>query len=690
VRARAAALPRGLFAAMFAVLIGGVIAGLVARGAEAAYDAGAEIVSVDNARDEQADDSVVAASMTPDGRYVVFQTQAENFFADNDPDPPGATRVGGIFRYDRLTGDLQLVADGDIVSNADGSTLVRGASNPSISDDGRYVVFSTGQRLVAGDTNDNVDVYVRDMSIPLAPDRVGSGAYSLVSAKDGGSTAATYSRPDSAPPALTGQRNPGSQVWPGTAISADGRFVAFRTLTWSSDLPNESTPDTPGGQVFVRDLVTHHTSLLTQTSQTTGATALGSPAGGALGPLVISADGSTVSWLGNNAPAQTVFLNGEPLDTQTRFYLLRRWQEPNATTMRITGIADPTNPSCPANGSVGTTIFSTGPCDGPLTGIEAGLNDFSLPAPALSADGTKIAYVATGELRPPQSSFVNPGFDLFYVDLGSAAYQRGGLRASTIELTRAGNNTDSRATPPIDTVSITRNCRYVGITSSRVVFAGGTLDPLGTFRNSSDSEEGYVIDMTARTIDRVVTNANGGDADASIVGPLSLSADASLVAFVSNADNLIFGDANGVADAFVAHRTPVNQQPPPSSTTTSSTFTIKNNQPPPAISVTAKRRTDTSMTLSVRVPGAGGIAAIARRHGHGAPVVARAFSTASKRGTFRVTLPLLPKYATLVRKGQSVSASVTVTWSPKGKGAKKHSVDVTFKRSAKPKRKTRR
>ena len=68
--------------------------------------------------------------MTPDGRYVVFQTEAENFFADNDPDPPGATRVGGIFRYDRLTGDLQLVADGDIVSNADGSTLVRGAANP--------------------------------------------------------------------------------------------------------------------------------------------------------------------------------------------------------------------------------------------------------------------------------------------------------------------------------------------------------------------------------------------------------------------------------------------------------------------------------------------------------------------------------------------------------------------------------
>ena len=116
---------------------------------------------------------------------------------------------------------------------------------------------------------------------------------------------------------------------------------------------------------------------------------------------------------------------------------------------------------------------------GPLTGVEAGLNDFSLPAPALSADGTKMAYVATGELRPPPTSFVNPGFDVFYVDLGSAAYRAGGLRASTIELTRAGNNADSRAMSPIDTVSMTRDGHYLGITSSRVVSPGTALTPLG-------------------------------------------------------------------------------------------------------------------------------------------------------------------------------------------------------------------
>ena len=127
----------------------------------------------------------------------------------------------------------------------------------------------------------------------------------------------------------------------------------------------------------------------------------------------------------------------------------------------------------------------------------------------------------------------------------------------------------------------------------------------------------------------------------SISGPLSLSADASLVAFVSNADNLIFGDANGVADAFVAHRTPVNQKPPPKTTTSTGTFTITNPPPPPGITVSAKRRTDTSMTLSVHVPGAGGIAAIARRRGHGVTGHRPRVLVGAKRGTFRVTLSLL-------------------------------------------------
>ena len=49
----------------------------------AAGGLGAEIVSVDNASDEQGDASTVEAAISANGRYVVFQTRATNFFEDD-------------------------------------------------------------------------------------------------------------------------------------------------------------------------------------------------------------------------------------------------------------------------------------------------------------------------------------------------------------------------------------------------------------------------------------------------------------------------------------------------------------------------------------------------------------------------------------------------------------------------------
>ena len=99
--------------------------------------------------------------------------------------------MGGIFRRDLTTGALELVAAGDLRSESDpDSVLVRGAQNPTLSGDGRYVAFSTGAQLVPADTNGNVDVYLRDMTRAMtAP-----GAYELVSARDGGDVAADMRR----------------------------------------------------------------------------------------------------------------------------------------------------------------------------------------------------------------------------------------------------------------------------------------------------------------------------------------------------------------------------------------------------------------------------------------------------------------------------------------------------------------
>ncbi len=151
-------------------------------------------------------------SYLANGQYVVFQTKATNFFENDggvagphgvepDVEPPGTLREGGIFRYDILTGEIQLVADGSEIHTEGpekGKLIFRGAQNPSVSADGRYVVFSTAQQLVSQDNNENIDVYVRDMDVPLTANRKDSGAYTLVSAKNGGEEPATYTPRDAA------------------------------------------------------------------------------------------------------------------------------------------------------------------------------------------------------------------------------------------------------------------------------------------------------------------------------------------------------------------------------------------------------------------------------------------------------------------------------------------------------------
>ncbi len=252
---------------------------------------GATVVSASLERRELADDATSAVALSGDGRHVVLATSARNLFPDDVADPPGQHFQGGIFRRDVAGGGVELVALGDLVTEA--GTLVRtGAANPSISRDGRFVAFSTGERLVPADVNENVDVYVRDMAVPRGP-----AAYRLVSARDGSEEPARYGGEG-------GPGAPGADVTPGMAISGDGNRVVFRTIERTSDLPSAAAPDVAPYQVYVRDLAARSTRLLTVSRGD------GSPAGGALSGAAISRDGSTVVWTGLNAAPQTRMLDG--------------------------------------------------------------------------------------------------------------------------------------------------------------------------------------------------------------------------------------------------------------------------------------------------------------------------------------------------------------------------------------------
>lgn len=152
------------------------------------------------------------ASVSADGRFVVFESAADNLFAG---DRNGASDV---FVKDLSTGLVLLVSAG--IKGAPGA----GASGQaSISADGRFVVFeSLAEDLVADDTNLQSDVFVRDL-------------------QTGSTTRASLSA--AGVEASLGAAN--------AAISANGRFVAFVSV--SDNLVPGS--DSFASRVYLKDLL---------------------------------------------------------------------------------------------------------------------------------------------------------------------------------------------------------------------------------------------------------------------------------------------------------------------------------------------------------------------------------------------------------------------------------------------------
>ena len=670
------------------VALGLSIAGVFAGEASAIYGPaaggfGADIVSVDNASDEQGNAATTDADISADGRYVVFQTRATNFFEDDggvlgphgiepDAEPTGTLRQGGIFRYDRDTGAIQLVADGSETRTEGpekGKLIFRGAQNPSVSADGRYVAFSTAQQLAPPDANDNIDVYVRDMDVSLAADRKESGAYTLVSSRNGGDEPATYAPRE---PPLQGEE-PGSEVWPNTSMSADGRYVVFRTTELKSNLPASAATDTPPLQLFVRDLQAKTTTLLTR-NETTGEPVSNAQAPvGAVGPATISPDGSTIAWVSTGAPEQTQFIKNETEDVKEPYYLWRRWQEPEAKTRRITGIADPEDPGCHGQEEVNPAErLTTGPCYGPLTEPESGLASIDLAAPGLSSDGYTVAFLAGAALRTPNTK--STGLDVFLTSMRPGVTRKAGTHELTLDVP-SGN---IGSTPSIESLALSPDGTTIAFTSARDDFVLPDPRPVGTFKAFPKTTDIYVIHLAEDSLERSVVNYEGGDPNESELVNPTLTQDGSTVAFVSYASNLIFGDANEQPDAFTATVQAPGGTAAPSTEVNSvqGGFSLTGTATP-ELGLSVKRAKDGGLILLVETPGAGKLAARAvgtittkagkMKHKKKVQMAHVSGSTRSE-GTTTLTLHLAPTYAKYLKNTGKLQAHVAVSFVPADPG----------------------
>jgi Tol biopolymer transport system component len=157
----------------------------------------------------QANSRSMSPAISADGRYVAFNSDARNLVAGD------TNRAQDVFVHNRSTGTTRRVS-----KSSSGTQANQRSSTGGISADGRYVAFeSWASNLVAGDTNDRSDVFVRDRA---------TGTTQRVSVSSAGT-----------------QANQGS--WD-PAVSADGRYVAFGS--YASNLVAGDTNDV--GDVFLR------------------------------------------------------------------------------------------------------------------------------------------------------------------------------------------------------------------------------------------------------------------------------------------------------------------------------------------------------------------------------------------------------------------------------------------------------
>lgn len=493
----------------------------------------------------------------------------------------------------------------------------------SISANGRYVAFGSFRALLPEDADTIADVYVRDMEAP-------DGGLILASAEADAAT----TLPNEA------------------SLSADGSRVLLRA----------------GSELSVRDLDTEATIPVTDSMVN-----VSDP------PSALSADGSTVVWddltpqertspseyLPSERPVGKDPRRPESVDWDgTTEILWRRLDQPLAR--RVATAGDVEDPACDGRAFVPDTTLA-------LEGIRNacdGLFRFGVGSPgtfasvSLSYDGRMLAFTTSGPRRTGSSIGVN---DVLVRDM----HAPGGRKQTTRELSRfIGDGTTRSVSMAADGSAVAFASK-----SDRTTLSAPTLISAGVgVRPESDV---YIVDLRSDTIDRVSRAYTGELANGSSDRPV-ISGDGSRVAFASVATNLLFGDANGAADVFVADRFDDSQPPLPETgivqpgIAAAGADRATEISPSWRLNVTVSRG-GSVLYVDARVPARGTVTATARstrrvRGRSTLKVIRKGASRTAAPGTTRVRLRLPVKYRSAARRRAGLPVRVTVQFRPSGRG----------------------
>jgi Tol biopolymer transport system component len=468
----------------------------------------------------QARDAIIAADQALTGganNCTLWKAFAKRGLGFSAIDHTGSSTVDDVEAFDVPSACVTPPATDRVSVSGAGDQSDADSESASLSGDGRFVAFaSRASNLVAGDTNQSADVFVRDRE---------TGATERVSV-DGQGTQATGGS--------------GS-----VAISADGRFVAF-----SSDSPDLVPGDTNGAtDVFVHD-------------RTTGATervSVGSSGrqGNRVSRLpAISADGRFVAFesaasnlvQGDGNGVVDVFVRDREAGTTERVSIDSAGQEGNGrsdscaisadgrivafeseASNLVGGDTDGTQDIFVRDRQAGTTeAVSDDSAGSPAGGILA---------PALSADGRFVAF--TSSFSGFVSNDTNGAVDVFVRDRATGK----------IELASVSSSGDHAGPAGARLPGISADGRWVSFRSGAANLVSG---------DTNAAEDVFIHDRFLGQTERASVDSSGAQANArSLQDGLrgaAISADGRYTAFGSSATNLVPNDTNGAIDVFVRDR----------------------------------------------------------------------------------------------------------------------------------------
>lgn len=381
-------------------------------------------------------------SVSADGRYVVFDSNA-------DLVPEKMSSHYDIFLRDRTLGITTRISVDSSGNEANGSS-----SNAVISADGNFVAFqSNASNLVAGDTNGQGDIFVKNLT---------TGAVERVSVATGGAQAM-----------LWGSTEP--------SISGDGRYVVFSSPAddlVAGDMNSQT-------DIFLRDRQTGTTTRIN------------------LGPANVESDGESSSPVISDDGTTVAFRSF-------------------ATTL--------ISPAASGNAHIFVRDLTTGTnslASKSTAGAEA---DFDCNFPDLSSDGRYVVFESLASNLDPIDTDSEFRSDIFLHDrqLGTTAL---------VSLSSGGVKANDASYSP----RISGNGSQIGFPSEATNLVSG---------DTNGDPDMFVRNLTTGVTQRTSVGPNGEQADDLTASRPDLIADGSALAFESSADNLVADDNNMTHDIF--------------------------------------------------------------------------------------------------------------------------------------------